>query len=67
MMGVPVTAVSFNRHDMGYVSRYVKERIFARIRKSTDEFLRLLIGCAKRYDRALLIPNDRRFPRSHAM
>ena len=28
-MGVPIIVVYYNKHDMGYVSKYVKKKIYA--------------------------------------
>jgi predicted ATP-grasp superfamily ATP-dependent carboligase len=58
-MGVPVIAVSYHPHDMGFVSKYVSERIFSpHPEKREDSFLDLLRDCGNRFGRCLLIPAD---------
>lgn len=57
MMGVPIIGVYHDKSDMGYVSRYVKERIFAPHPEESEEgFLDLLIDTAGRFAGSLLIP-----------
>lgn len=58
MMDVPVVAVYYDRHkDMGYVSKYVKHKIYApHPERAEDEFLELLVECASRFGGGLLIP-----------
>lgn len=59
VMGVPIIAVYYEKHDMGYVSRYVKEKIYAsHPEKNEDEFVSLLMQCATRFSGSLLIPAD---------
>jgi len=58
MMDVPIVAVYYDLHkDMGYVSKYVKHKIYApHPERSEDEFLNLLIESASRFGGGLLIP-----------
>lgn len=57
--GVPVIAVYYERRDMGYVSKYVKTKILApHPEKDEDDFIKLLVACAKNYGGGLLIPAD---------
>lgn len=59
LMGVPVVAVYYEEKDMGYVSRYVKERIRApHPEKHESEFISLLLDKASRYPGCLLVPAD---------
>lgn len=60
MMGVPVVAISYQRSlDMGYKSKYVKEKIFApHPEKDEAAFIKLLMDYAKQHGRLLLIPAD---------
>lgn len=56
---VPIIAVQYDDRDMGYVSKYVKERIRApHPKESEDQFVDLLIGSADRFGGGLLIPSD---------
>jgi len=59
-MGVPVIAVCYDKQDMGYVSRYVKETIFAPATdKLEDQFVDVLVKAADRFGGGMLIPaND---------
>lgn len=56
--GVPVVAVYYDQtRDMGYVSRYVKESIYApHPEKNKNEFIDLLVTCSRRFGGSLLIP-----------
>jgi predicted ATP-grasp superfamily ATP-dependent carboligase len=57
--GVPIVAIYYQKQDMGYVSKYVKEKVPApHPEKSEKQFIDLLIDCAKRYPDAILIPAD---------
>jgi predicted ATP-grasp superfamily ATP-dependent carboligase len=57
--GVPVVAIYYQKQDMGYVSRYVKERIPApHPEKAERKFIDVLIDTAKDYANAVLIPAD---------
>jgi D-aspartate ligase len=58
MMDVPVVAVYYDRHkDMGYVSKYVKHKVYApHPERAENEFLELLVECASRFGGGLLIP-----------
>jgi D-aspartate ligase len=58
MMDVPVVAVYYDRHkDMGYVSKYVKHKIYApHPERAEDDFLDQLVECASRFGGGLLIP-----------
>jgi len=60
MMGVPIVAVSYDRQtDMGYVSKYVTETIYApHPEKEEDAFLDLLEQHAPRLGGSLLIPTS---------
>lgn len=59
IMGVPVIAVYYDDSDMGYVSKYVEESIYApHPEKFKDQFVDLLIENASRFDGSLLIPAD---------
>jgi len=57
IMGVPIIAVCYDDGDMGYVSKYVKEKVYApHPEKSEDQFIELLIESAARFGGGLLIP-----------
>jgi D-aspartate ligase len=57
--GVPIAAVYYQKQDMGYVSKYVKEKVSApHPEKSEKQFIDLLIDCARRYAGGILIPTD---------
>lgn len=50
IMGVPVIAVYYEKHDMGYVSKYVKEKLYvSHPEKNEDEFVNLLKSLIRRY------------------
>jgi D-aspartate ligase len=57
IMGVPTVAVYHDRNDMGYVSRYVTEKIYApHPEKHEERFIDLLMGLADQYRGGVLIP-----------
>ena len=57
IMGVPIVAVYYDSADMGYLSRYVKEKIRApHPEKSEERFIELLVELASRYKGGILIP-----------
>lgn len=57
IMGVPIVAVYYDGGDMGYVSKYVKEKICApHPEKLEGQFVNLLIESATRFGGSLLIP-----------
>lgn len=56
-MGVPIVAVYYDRKDMGYVSRYISERVEApHPEKEEAEFLKLLLRLGERFPGAALFP-----------
>jgi D-aspartate ligase len=56
---VPVIAVQYDDRDMGYASKYVKERIRApHPEVSEDQFVDLLVEVADRFGGGVLIPSD---------
>ncbi len=56
-MGVPVIAVYYDKGDMGYVSKYVKEKVYVpHPEKAEDQFIELLIESASHFGGGLLIP-----------
>ncbi len=60
IMGVPIVAIVYNeKEDMGYVSKYVTERIPApHPEKSEDQFIDVLVKCADRLGGSLVIPTS---------
>ena len=59
VMGVPIIAIYYDRNEMGYLSRYVKERIYApHPERLEDQFVDLLMQVAARFGGSLLIPTD---------
>lgn len=59
IMGVPVIVFYYEKKDMGYVSKYVKERIYTpHPEKYEDKFLNLLLDHGKRFNGGVLIPAD---------
>lgn len=59
VMGVPIVAIYYDPLDMGYISKYVKERIHApHPEKLEDQFIELLLKIAARFGGSLLIPTD---------
>lgn len=58
-MGVPVVAIYYDPYDMGYLSKYVNERIHApHPERFEDQFVELLVKIAARFRGSLLIPTD---------
>jgi len=58
-MGVPIVAVYYDARDMGYVSKYVKECVYApHPEKSEDEFVERLVVSANRFGGGVLIPTS---------
>ncbi|MFX0132636.1 MAG: hypothetical protein ACFFDN_03215 [Candidatus Hodarchaeota archaeon] len=58
-MGVPIIVIYYEKIDMGQVSKYVKERIFApHPEKFEKEFIDLLTKSSQRFGKCLLIPAD---------
>lgn len=56
-MGVPIIAVHYASSDMGYLSKYAKEKVYApHPEKAEDQFIDLLIRCAAHFGGGLLIP-----------
>jgi predicted ATP-grasp superfamily ATP-dependent carboligase len=59
MMGVPIVAVYYNKGDMGYVSKYVTQKILApHPEESEEQFVELLVESSSRFGGGLLIPTD---------
>jgi D-aspartate ligase len=59
IMGVPVNVVYYDEHDMGYVSKYVKNRLHApHPEKDEDRFINLLIDYSRKFDKSILFPVD---------
>lgn len=57
--GVPITSVYYQKSDMGYVSRYVRQRIFApHPEHREEEFIGLLLDLGRKNGKALIIPAD---------
>lgn len=57
--GVPITAVYYNARDMGYVSKYVTESVFApHPERQEQQFIDLLIALVSKHANSLLIPTD---------
>lgn len=57
--GVPIVSVYYDESDMGYVSKYVKERVFApHPERHEAAFIDLLKDCARAYGKGLVIPAD---------
>lgn len=57
--GVPVITVSYEKKDMGQVSKYAKKSIHApHPEESENQFINLLIDQAKHSGRGVLIPTD---------
>lgn len=58
-MGVPIIVVYYDNQDMGYVSRFVRERIRApHPEQAEDAFLDVLIELGERLEGGLLIPTS---------
>jgi len=59
VMGVPVIVVYYEKEDMGYVSKYVKKKIYApHPERFEDQFIDLLLELSKEVGGGLLIPAD---------
>lgn len=57
--GVPLSVFYYQKRDMGYVSRYVKESFYAPHPENDPEnFLDMVISLAGKNGRSVLIPND---------
>ena len=57
--GVPVVSAYYDTRDMGYVSKYVSERVVVpHPERHEEQFIRTLIDSQSRFGRALLIPAD---------
>jgi predicted ATP-grasp superfamily ATP-dependent carboligase len=58
-MNVPVVAAYYDESDMGYVSKYVKERFAIPHPEGEEEqFLSVLVARGKKAERSMLIPAD---------
>lgn len=56
---IPIVAIYYQKRDMGYISRYAKEKILApHPEESEKQFIDLLIDCANCYGNGILIPAD---------
>jgi len=59
MMDIPVIVVYYRQDDMGYLSRYVREKIRSpHPEEHEDDFVNLLIELAKRHGGSVLFPVD---------
>ncbi len=59
LKGVPVIGVYYDKDDMWYVSKYVKEKIYApHPEKDEEQFISLLEDYGARFRGSLLIPAD---------
>lgn len=60
IMRIPITAIHYNKSDMGYLSKYVQEQIISpHPEKKEKEFIDLLLNLGKRKNKPILIPaND---------
>lgn len=57
--GVPIIAVYYEKHDMGYVSRYVKHKLAApHPEHEQDKFIEFLIDLSGSEGQCLLVPCD---------
>ena len=57
--GVPLVVVYYNKWDMGYVSRYLTDKIKApHPNKYENKFIDLLVECKRKYTGSILIPLD---------
>jgi len=57
--GVPIVSVYYDKNDMGYVSKYVKERVLAAHPEQHEEhFIGQLMDYAKKKGKGLVIPAD---------
>lgn len=58
-MGVPIVAVYYDKKDMGYVSKYVKEKIQSpHPERAESDFVDLLVKLADRYKGSFLVPSS---------
>jgi predicted ATP-grasp superfamily ATP-dependent carboligase len=56
-MGVPVIVVYYDKKDMGYVSKYVREKIVSpHPERAESDFVDLLVKLADRYKGSFLVP-----------
>ncbi|MBU0481700.1 MAG: hypothetical protein KKG47_11425 [Proteobacteria bacterium] len=59
IMGVPLYVYYYDRKDMGYVSKYVREATLCpHPEKQESEFIRAILGSAEKLAGSLLIPAD---------
>ena len=59
LMNVPIIAIYYENRDMGYVSKFVQEKLFVpHPEQNEDQFIELLLKCSKKFGRCLLIPAD---------
>lgn len=59
IMGVPVIVGYYNKSDMGYVSRYVKERLYLPHPEEHPEmFVEKVANCGRKLGEGVLIPAD---------
>lgn len=59
VMNVPITAVYYDKNDMGYVSRYANERLYVPDPvKAEDEFLKALLAYGEKRGGGVLFPVD---------
>lgn len=57
--GVPVVSVYYDKSDMGYVSKYVKESIFApHPERYEEQFIELLLEYGRKNGTGLIVPAD---------
>jgi predicted ATP-grasp superfamily ATP-dependent carboligase len=57
--GIPIISIYYDRHDMGYVSKYVTRRVRAPHPEEQEEpFVDLLIDCLKREGGGVVFPAD---------
>src|SRR5438876_7519834 len=58
-MGVPLVNVYYEKRDIGYISKYIKEKIYApHPERDEEQFVNLLVDYSKKIGRALLLPAD---------
>jgi predicted ATP-grasp superfamily ATP-dependent carboligase len=59
IMNVPIYLIYYEKRDMGYVSKYIREKVFApHPAHSEQEFIELLVHTAQKIGKSLLIPAD---------
>jgi D-aspartate ligase len=59
VIGIPVVAIYYDRNDMGYVSKYVKEKIYiAHPEKAESRFIEQLVKLSSRFSGGVLIPTS---------